>query len=265
MIKEFKVSSHACAKIMTGDVGLSEKQEARLSELLPRRNGVGKPLTPNMKAELNTLLFKQANPELPQGAKTYCETWYIQQKYGRRKEWFNKYVEKGLMVEHLGIEMLSAQQGIDLVKNEEYFSNDYIQGQPDVIHNGIVFDIKSSWDIFSFPFFETELPNTDYWWQLQAYMAITGLTQSSIVYCLINTPQPLIDQELKKLYYQSGGTASDWSPEAYADLGKNYRFDDVLESERIKEFSVEFDATAADRIKERVLMCRDYIKTLEAI
>jgi len=263
-MKEFKVSAHSCAKIMTGEVGLSEKQEVRLKELSERKAGIGKPLTINMEVELGTLLLKQANPELSQGAKTYCETWYIQQKYGRRKEWFNKYVEKGLVVEYLGIEMLSAHQGIDLVKNEEFFSNDYIQGQPDVIHNGIVFDIKSSWDIFSFPFFENELPNTDYWWQLQCYMAITGLSQSSIVYCLINTPQPLIDQELKKLYYQSGGTATDWSPEAYADLGKNYRFEDVAESERIKEFPVEKDETAAERIKERVLMCREYIKTLEA-
>lgn len=263
-MKEFKISSHATAKIMTGEIGLTEKQEARLAELLPRRNGVGKPLTANMDVELNTLLFKRANPELPQGAKTYCENWYIQQKYGRKKEWFNKYVEKGLMVEHLGIEMFSNLQGIELTKNEEFFNNDYIQGQPDVIHNGIVFDIKSSWDIFSFPFFEKELPNKDYDWQLQSYLIITGLSEASIIYCLINTPQPLIDQELKKLYYQSGGTATDWTPEAYDHLRKNYCFDDIDESKRIKEFSVKKDATAEARIKERVLMCREYIKTLEA-
>jgi hypothetical protein len=95
-------------------------------------------------------------------------------------------------------------------------------------------------------------------------MAITGLTQASIVYCLINTPQPLIDQELKKLYYQSGGTATDWTPDTYKELEKNYQFNDIAESERIKDFPVEKDETAAERIKERVLMCREYIKTLEA-
>lgn len=261
-MKEFKISSWATAKIMTGEVGLTEKQEARLKELLDRNEGIGKPLTQNMKVELHLLLLKQANPELPQGAKTYCETWYIQQKYGRKKEWFNNRVEKGLMVEHLGIEMLSNMQGIELEKNEEFFSNDYIQGQPDVIHNGIVFDIKSSWDLFSFPFFEKELPNADYFWQLQSYMIITGLSEASIVYCLINTPKPLIDQELKKLYYQSGGTATDWTPDTYKELEKNYQFNDIVEGERIKDFPVEKDETAADRIKERVLMCREYIKTL---
>lgn len=261
-MKDFKVSAHSCAKIMTGEIGLSEKQEVRLKELSDRKSGIGKPLTSNMEAELSTLLFKQANPELPQGAKTYCENWFIQQKYGRKKEWFNKYVEKGLMVEDLGIEMLSNMQGIELKKNTEFFSNDYIQGQPDVIHNGIVFDIKSSWDIFSFPFFEKELPNADYWWQLQCYMAITGLSEASIVYCLINTPKPLIEQELKKLYYQSGGTASDWTPDTYKELEKNYCFDDVPESERIKDFPVTKDETAAERIKERVLLCRQYISTL---
>lgn len=249
---------------MAGDIGLSEKQNERLMELSNRKNGNGKPLTANMEVELKFLIHKYDHPELPQGAKRYCEGWFISQKYNRRKEWFNKYIEKGLLVEDLGIEMLSNVQGIELKKNTDFFSNDYIQGQPDVIHNGIVFDIKSSWDIFNFPLFETELPNIDYWWQLQCYMAITGLKQASIVYCLIDTPQPLIDQELKKLYYQSGGTASDWTPETYQELGKNYRFADIPEEIRLKDFPVEFDPTAADKIKERVMMCRDYIKTLEA-
>lgn len=223
-MKDFKISSHSCSKIMT----------------------------------------KLSSAELPQGAKTYCETWYIQEKYNRKKDFYSKYIDKGLAVEHLGIKMLSRLQGLDLHKNEEFFANDYIQGQPDVIENKIVFDIKSSWDIFSFPHFDKELPNDDYFWQLQCYMILTELREASVVYVLIDTPRPLIQQELKKLYYQSGGVAEDWTPETYAELEVNYRFDDVPDDRRIKVFSVPFDPTAEAKIRERVILCRNYINSINS-
>lgn len=248
---------------MTGEIGLSDKQTERLSELSNRKNGNGKPLTANMENELKLLIHKYDNPELPKGAKSYCDEWFISQKYNRKKEWFSYKVQKGLMVEHLGIQMLSNMQGIELEKNEQFFENEFMKGTPDVICNGIVFDIKSSWDIFSFPFFEKELPNTDYYWQLQCYMHLTGLENASIIYCLIDTPRPLIDQELKKLYFQSGGTASEWTPEAYKDLEVNYLFSDVAEQERIRDFPVSRDNEAIEKIIERVKMCREYVKTLE--
>ena len=190
----------------------------------------------------------------------YLKKWYLSKKYNRKQEWYSKFVDKGLAVEYKGIQMLADLQGVELTKNEEWFTDGLMGGFPDVIHNGIVFDIKSSWDIFTFPFFEKELPNKDYYWQLQVYMAVTGLERASIVYCLIDTPQPLIDQELKKLYYKSGGTAEQWSPETYSDLAVNYKFSDIPESERIKEFEVIRDESAIALIKERVLICREHIK-----
>jgi len=258
-MKEFKISSHSCSKIMAGDVGLTTAQEQTLKEYSERT----KPLTDNMIIERAKLISKRDNPQLPQGAKTYCENWFITQKYGRKKEWYNRYVEKGLAVEHLGIQMLSDMQGIELVKNEEFFQNEFIQGSPDVIHNGIVFDIKSAWDIFTFPFFEKELPNPDYYYQLQCYMALTGCENASIVYCLIDTPKPIIQQELKKLYFQSGGTVEQWTPDTYKELEVNYRFDDIPESERIKEYPVEKNVAVIAKIGERVKMCRAYIETLK--
>ena len=191
---------------------------------------------------------------------TFLKTWYLSKKYNRKKEFFSKFIDKGLMVEEQGIQMLSNTQGMDLFKNEEWFENDFMGGFPDVIHNGIVFDVKSVWNIFTFPFYDKELPNKDYYWQLQVYMAVTGLQKASIVYCLIDTPQPLIDQELKKLYYQSGGKAEDWTPETYKELAVNYKFTDIPESDRIKEFEVLRNDKDIDLIVERVMLCREYIK-----
>ena len=192
----------------------------------------------------------------------YLKEWYLKKKYGRKKDFYVKYIEKGLAVEHKGIEMLSDIQGIELSKNEQWFDNDFMKGTPDVIHNGVVFDIKSSWNIFSFPFFDKELPNKDYYWQLQVYMALTGLKQASIVYCLIDTPKPIVQQELKKLYFQSGGTAELWTPDTYRDLEENYTFNDIPESDRIKEFSVTRNDADIALIEQRVNVCREYLKSL---
>ena len=87
----------------------------------------------------------------------FLKTWYLSKKYNRKKEFFSKFVDKGLMVEDKGIEMLSTIQGIELSKNDKWFEDEFMGGFPDVIHNGIVFDIKSAWSIFTFPFYEKGL------------------------------------------------------------------------------------------------------------
>lgn len=190
----------------------------------------------------------------------YLKKWYLEKKYNRKKSFWAKQVEKGLCVEPIGIEMLSKHIGADLSKNDEYFENDFIQGCPDVIHDGIVYDTKCSWDLFSFPWFDTEIPNSDYYLQLQGYMAITGLKRACLVYCLIDTPDPLIQQELKKLYYQSGGHAEDWTPETYQELAENYKFNDIPESDRIKLFYIDRDDKVIMKIQERVKESRDWLK-----
>lgn len=189
---------------------------------------------------------------------TYLREWYLSKKYHRKKDFFSKYVEKGLSVEYLGIQMLSKHEGVELSKNDEWFENDFMNGFPDVIHDKIT-DIKSSWSIFTFPFYDKELPNDDYEWQLQGYMDLTGKNVAQIAYCLIDTPQPLIDMELKKLYYQSGGRTEDWQPEQWAELAENYKFNDIPFSDRIRIFEVNRNDEKIERIKERVQICRDYI------
>jgi hypothetical protein len=193
-----------------------------------------------------------------------AEEWYISKRFERKKDFYSKYVEKGLAVENVGIDMLSLHlgDGVQLVKNEQWYENDFMRGMPDVDYDGVVYDIKSSWSIFTFPYFDKALPNKDYWWQLQGYMALMGYKKAAIVYCLIDTPKPIIQQELKKLYYQSGGKAEDWNPEAYVELEQNYRFDDIPFNERIRVFNVERDDAAIKLIGDRVVECRNYLESL---
>jgi hypothetical protein len=261
-LPEFKIACHALSEIMAGEVGLTEKQEQTLNEYLQRKSGVGKPLTPNMEAELEKLLEKRDHPELPAGAKTYCKKWLKRKLFNRSEDWKNIVVDKGLACENDSIRLVSEICGEEYEKNEDFLSNDYCHGEPDILKTKIVRDIKSSWDLFTFPMFDDEIPKKDYWWQLQGYMWLTGLEKAALDYTLIDTPMPLVLLDLKKLYYQSGGVAEEWSPEKYEALYPNYRFDDVPKEMRVKSFYFDFEPWVVPQITARVQMCREYIQTL---
>lgn len=262
-MKEFKIRCHAISKIMSGEVGLTDLQQARIYELSERAKGNGKPLTPNMITELAKLENKRDTPELPQGAKTYCKIWLKQALFNRKQEWKAIVVDKGLCCEEDGIKFIAKMFSYsDFYKNDEFFDNDFMEGSPDILHNEMVRDTKLSWDLFTFPMFDDELPNDDYWWQLQGYMILTGMKKASLDYVLIDTPMPLVLLDLKKLYYQSGGVAEDWTPERYEYHYPNYRFDDIPKEKRLKSFEFNYENGIDEKIKERVLMCRKYIQTL---
>lgn len=259
----FKISCHALGEIMSGEIGLTVIQDARLNELQERRNGVGKPLTPNMEIELDKLIYKRDNPELPEGAKTYCKKWLKRKLFGASDNWKAIVIEKGLAVEPSAIELISKVYGLDgLEKNEDFFGNDWAHGEPDMIFNDCVRDNKSSWDLMSFPMFETEIPEKKYWYQLQCYMWILGLDNSFLDYTLIDTPMTLVLQDLKKLYFQSGGVAEEWTPEKYEMMYPNYRFDNVPLEMRVKSFEIPFDSSLPQHIIYRVELCRTYINSL---
>jgi hypothetical protein len=263
MEKVFKIRCSAISNIMAGEVGLTDVQESRLNELLLRRNGTGKPLTDNMNVELDKLIYKKDNPELPQGAKTYCKNWLKKALFFRDDNWKSIVIDKGLMCEFDGIKLINEVYNVNVEKNDEYFSNEFIQGSPDVLQGSeLVRDIKSSWDLFTFPMFDDELPKPEYWWQLQGYMLLTGIKKASLDYVLIDTPMPLVDLDLKKLYYQSGGVAADWTPEHYESYYPNYRFDDIPKEKRVKSFVFDLENGIEEKIIERVEMCRKYIDTL---
>lgn len=262
-MKDFKIRCSAISKIMSGSIGLTDIQSAKLNELSLRRAGNGKPLTDNMNIELDKLIYKRDNPELPEGAKTYCKIWLKSSLFNRKPEWKAIVVDKGLCCEEDGIKFISDMFSYsDFYKNDEFFENEFMEGSPDILHDGIVRDIKLSWDLFTFPMFDDEIPNDDYWWQLQGYMILTGLKKASLDYVLIDTPMPLVLLDLKKLYYQSGGVAEDWTPERYEYHYPNYRFDDIPKVQRLKSFQFDYENGVEDKIKERVLLCRKYIQTL---
>jgi len=170
---------------------------------------------------------------------TYIHNWIKESIYGVRKEVKSKYLNKGITLEDEAID--TAITWLDLpfvLKNEQYFEDDYFCGTPDLILEDEILDIKNSWDCFTFPLFENEIPTKDYFYQLQVYMHLTGKRKARLVYVLLNTPEDLTWE-----------TQND-----YSSLDKKYR---------IKTFSIEYDESVIEDLKQRVINIREFIKTIK--
>lgn len=176
---------------------------------------------------------------LSETTKTYVFDWLKENIYGYRKELNNKYVTKGLELEDEAID--KAIELLDLpftLKNEQFYEDEFFTGTPDLIIKDTVYDIKCSWDCFTFPLFDTEIPTKNYYYQLQVYMHLLGLKKAKLVYVLLNTPENLASWE---------------QPKDYSELDKKFR---------IKTFDVDYSEEVIQDLKQRVTNIREFIKTI---
>jgi hypothetical protein len=198
---------------------------------------------------------------LSQTAKTYIEEQVLRAKYGVIKTFSSRYTDKGNLVEDEAIEMASnaLEMGF-LYKNHEHFENEWLTGTPDVNTNDILLDVKSSWDATTFPFFATEIPTKDYYYQLQGYMELVGKTDALLVYCLVNTPIQMVEDEIRRAHWAAQLLEEDY--DLRDEVLKRHNFDHIPLNRRVKVFKVEKDEQVVNEIKERVELCREYYETL---
>ena len=189
--------------------------------------------------------------QLSKTAQSYVETWIKEQIYKRRKVITTKYMDKGNMVEDESISFAGRVLNADITKNEQRYENELLIGTPDVITEDYVIDVKNSWDCFTFPLFYENVPNKDYFYQAQGYMALTGLSHYKLIYTLLDTPDSLIEREFKY--------ASELDYDTFA---KDYRYSEIDEAYRIRIFEIERDDDVIDSINGRVIECREYINNL---
>lgn len=200
-----------------------------MSEFKIRASASGKLMTaPRSKTEI-----------LSETTKTYVYEYLKEKIYGVRKEIKSKYLNKGLKLEDNAID--KAIEWLDLpftIKNELYFENEYFCGTPDLIVEGIVYDTKCSWDCFTFPLFDNDIPNKDYLYQLQVYMELTGCEKAVLVYVLLNTPDELTYEE-------------------------KYNYNNIDKKYRIKTYEINYDSEVIEKLKSKVVEVREFIKTLK--
>lgn len=198
---------------------------------------------------------------LSQTAKTYVEELAKEHLFGIKKVFKSRYTDKGNEVEDKAIELTEDVLGFEfLTKNEDYYQNDWIKGTPDIITISLVIDVKSSWSGDTFPFFETELPNKDYYYQVMGYMWLTGKKNALISYCLINTPEEIVNDEIRRTAW--GKYEIEPSEETIRDVMAIHNFDHIPKDRRVKAFHVEYNEGVVNEMKTRIEHCRTYFNEL---
>ncbi len=240
---------------------------------------------PKFKARCSRLGAIMTNPRskteiLSETTKTYLIEWILEKKYGRSKEFSNKYIEKGLTTEQDGFQLIQEVIFKDkfLPKNKEFFENDYFTGTPDVIINDKVIDNKSSWNLFTFPIGETTIPEKQYMYQLQGYMHLTGTQSAMLCYTLNDTPSHLVEDEIWK--YKRSQNIIDLTDEKAYEIVKNnvytkqglldckYLFGtvdtsdfiEIPQEKRIVKFDIERDDKIIEEMWDRVKLCNEWVK-----
>lgn len=202
---------------------------------------------------------------LSQTTKSYLNQLFVEDTFGRSKDYMNRYMEKGILQEEESITLLSKVLFTDklILKNQKQISNSFCKGTPDIILDKpkTVIDIKTKWDIFGY--FAEDGNNRDYYWQLQTYMWLTKAKKAILVYTLVDTPDHLIYAEVQKaLHYSNLEEGSRELGELVETIEKNHKYSDIDTKLRIKSYEFKFDQNAINLMKEKIKQCRQYLNNL---
>lgn len=256
----FKIRASEAHYILGGAFNKPTAKQLAELERLQEKADAGK-ITDKQRETLQELIEKRdAKPVLQDGAITYLQKWMKEQLYERKQEFTNQYVEKGKLCEPEAIQMLAQYIGyIDCIKNEQRAEDEYMTGECDLNMPDIIEEIKNSWDVFTFPLFARELPDAKYYYQVQVYMNLYKKNKAAVNYCLINAPESLIDAEARKAAYAAGYSEVDM--DLYLQVRDKLTYDNVPIEFRIKRFEIDRNDKVIEAIKERVLLCREYIES----
>lgn len=219
--------------------------------MLVRASALGKLMTSSRKA----------GEVLSQTAKSYIQEVVLQDKYGIYKEFNSRYTDKGTQTEDEAIQLVAQVLDLGFIyKNEDKYANDWIKGTPDVVTADMIIDTKVSWNAQTFPWFESELPNKDYYWQMQAYMWMTGRKKALVTYCLINTPYLILEDEIRREHWKQNLIGESQEVRDYVEAQHN--FDHIPKDERIKVFEINYNEDDIEQAKEKIEIAREYYNQL---
>lgn len=206
---------------------------------------------------------------LSKTCKSYIEELFLDQELGIKKDFWSRYTDKGIMVEKEGItlanEVLEWGLSFSEIHGEQHsFENDYITGHTDILTKNLLADIKCSWNASTFPFFEDGV-DKNYMWQLMGYMFLTGYDKAELVYVLVNTPEEMVLDEIKREHWKKNSYWNgDEDPDIEEHVRSQHNFDKMDKTMRIKRYIIERDEKLIEAIKERVEECREYYETLKS-
>jgi hypothetical protein len=200
----------------------------------------GEDVTTKQKGERTRLQKKFDNKpmfDLSEGAKTYIKRIVKMEVFDYTLHIENKQLAKGIMCEQDSIDLYNSVFWTNYKKNEVRLFGEYLQGECDVDAEDRIQDYKTSWTKDTFPVLPEEIDVGGYEWQGRGYMMLWNRPKFELVYCLVDTPDELLNWELNLSLHH----VSDIEPELRIT---SLVFDRDLEKEQL--------------IKHKVLECRKY-------
>jgi len=182
--------------------------------------------------------------------------------YGRPKEFTSKYTDKGIECEDSAIQFVASQYNWGAVKKNtiRFEDDDHIEGTPDVILPKSVDDIKCPWWCFTFPIFDKDLPDRDYEWQGNGYMALTKKPLFGLHYTLMDAPERFIDMQARKEATRLGMEEVEY--ELFEEVKAKMTYSHLPAKLRLKSYYFHQNLVAELAVRERVEVIRTYIKSL---
>jgi len=182
--------------------------------------------------------------------KTWLKEKAIESVFGYKKDISNKYMEKGTQVECESIELLNDVLFTEYDKHEGRINTEGFTGECDILEKDHIRDIKSSWSIDTFPFFEEDaekaVKKSGYDWQVRVYMMLYGVDVAYIDYCLVSTPDELIGWDDKEKHV----------------------VDHIAVTKRVTTVKIERDEKIEAQIIEKYQKCnqlfKDYVEQLKS-
>lgn len=193
---------------------------------------------------------------------------YNQVCYGRKKDITTKQMDKGIQAEPESIKLYSLVEGKLFYKNEEKLENEWFTGHPDIflgdniMNADQVDDIKSSYELDTFMPKLIESVDKSYEAQMNVYYDLCNCQGGNLVYCLVDCPESVLENEKKKLLY-SMNVISEISPEyliAVAELEKLLLFPDIDYRERVIKINVPRNDELIQKMKDKVPILRQWLQ-----
>jgi len=177
---------------------------------------------------------------LSETAKTYLHELWLYNNYGYKDELYTNEIQKGRLNEDLATTLIQNVLGGELrIINKNYYSNDYISGTPDIILNDCIEDVKNS---FSVKTFHNSEITPAYYWQAQCYMELLNINNYRLIYCLTQTPDNIITDLKKRLYYQFDcDETNEYYINASTQIDINHNIYNIDQKYRVKLFNIEYN------------------------
>jgi len=255
---DYKFRCHSLGDLIGGYLSerdkpaLTDKQEETYREYLVKDKLTK--LQAEKLAEFDAKIKAKENPivELTQASKTVLHNIWNYEILKIRPVLKSKAVRRGKAQEDESMDLVNQVFKIELSKNTKRLENDYFTGEPDLLTQESVIDIKTceTWQTFQAK--TSEVANTDHFYQVWAYLLLANKKRGYIAYTLPSYDESFI------LYKQEQAIDQEEADQEFY----NMNFDRIPANKRIKVFKIQQRDIELPVVYEYLNKCREYLNNL---